>query len=188
MLELFTSTRCPSCPPADENHVALSRRPDVIALACHVSYFNRGQTTDPSARRFCDARQNIYKMVLHTSGLFTPMMVIDGQDYMTGRKKEELNTALIKSGKDHFNRKIDLNLKGQYLEIRLPLAYISNKAEVWLIEYRPDQGNTVTDMRKLMDWNGQAYVLGSPAEAGASYAVIAQDYKIGIIASGKAGP
>src|SRR5215475_6112073 len=40
VLELFTSQGCSSCPPAEAYLRQLSTRPDVIALAFHVDYWD----------------------------------------------------------------------------------------------------------------------------------------------------
>lgn len=190
VLELFTSTKCPACPPADANMEALFGRPDMITISCHVTYFDRPPKKDMYSQKFCDARQSIYKLVLHTKQVFTPMMVVDGQNFLKGNDRQDLKNALVRTGKEHVNKPIALNIKGQYMEVRLPEVRLDNgAAEVWLIEYLPKTSEglsgAVTNMTKLMNWDGNAYTLGSPINKGRDYAVIAQNYKTGIVASGK---
>jgi hypothetical protein len=46
VVELFTSQGCSSCPPADKYFGELAKRPDLIALAFHVEYWNYIGWTD----------------------------------------------------------------------------------------------------------------------------------------------
>ena len=39
-IELFTSQGCSSCPPADAYLGRLAKRPDIVALAYHVDYWD----------------------------------------------------------------------------------------------------------------------------------------------------
>lgn len=190
VLELFTSSRCPACPKADANFDQLTNRDDILALACHVTYFDREGRRDALSHPFCDARQSIYKMALRTKKLFTPMAIVDGQEYLTGSKRDALRTALQNSAKNHTNQRIDLKISGGYLDIRLPATTMKNdRAEVWLIEYEDSSSggykNAVSNFTKLMNWNGQPTAMAFPVRTGYRYAVIAQDYKTGIVASGK---
>ena len=41
VVELYTSEGCSSCPPADRWLSTLKGRPDVLALAFHVNYWDR---------------------------------------------------------------------------------------------------------------------------------------------------
>lgn len=189
VVELFTSAGCPACPKADENFNALVNRPDVIALACHVTYFDRGKAKNTLSQAFCDARQGVYKLALGTGGVFTPMMVVDGKSYLTGSQPRELQKTLQNSANTHTNTAIRLSLDTGYLDIRLPQTALNGTAELWLIEYAAQSEggykNAITNFTKLMNWNGTATTMAFPALEGRSYAVIAQNYKTGIIASGK---
>src|SRR5579871_4613367 len=47
VVELFTSQGCSSCPPADKYLGELAKRPDVMALAFHIEYWNYIGWPDP---------------------------------------------------------------------------------------------------------------------------------------------
>ena len=40
VVELFTSQGCPSCPPLDDYFLKLAEKPNVIAIALHVDYWD----------------------------------------------------------------------------------------------------------------------------------------------------
>jgi hypothetical protein len=189
VVELFTSAGCPACPEADENLNALAARPDILALACHVTYFDRKQKTNSLSRSFCDARQGVYKLALKTGRVFTPMMVINGKNYITGKKQDEINPLLQSAMHAQRPAAIGLTLQAGYLDIRLPHIPTPGQTELWLIEYTPqaqgDYKNAITNFTKLMSWNGAATTMAFPVQEGGHYAVIAQSYKTGIVAAGK---
>jgi len=73
ILELFTSQGCSSCPPADALLGELARRPDVIALAWHVDYWNYLGWRDPHASKDWTERQRAYARLLHDE-VYTPAL------------------------------------------------------------------------------------------------------------------
>ncbi|HWW20160.1 MAG TPA: DUF1223 domain-containing protein, partial [Steroidobacteraceae bacterium] len=85
VVELFTSEGCNSCPPAEALiGVLVQRRPDVIALAYHVDYWDyigwRDRFEIPEATQ----RQRQYQHSLHLNTVYTPQLVIDGQRDVVG--------------------------------------------------------------------------------------------------------
>lgn len=194
VLEIFTSKYCPACPGGDRNFIsAINNNPNIIGLSCHVTYFDRDARRDELSKPFCNARQNIYKLALKTGKIYTPMMVVNGQQVTTGLKSRELSRALQTATKPQKN--IDLQINGKYLDIRLPQITLEKDVEIWLFEidnkinrdgYSHYQ-NTVTNITRLMTWNGRSVNMAYPLEKteNLSYAVIAQSYKGGIIAAGK---
>lgn len=78
VVELFTSQGCNTCPPADAYLGELAKRPDVLALAFHVDYWNYIGWTDPFARPWASARQRAYRDSLKTRFVYTPEIVVDG--------------------------------------------------------------------------------------------------------------
>jgi hypothetical protein len=77
VVELFTSQGCSSCPPADRYLGTLTGKPDVIALAYHVTYWDSLGWRDQFAMRQSDERQQAYAARLHRP-VGTPQFVIDG--------------------------------------------------------------------------------------------------------------
>jgi hypothetical protein len=79
VVELFTAQGCSSCPPADAYLGQLSERPDVVALAFHVDYWDSSGWRDRFELRQGVERQNVYARNFHRASVFTPQFVIDGR-------------------------------------------------------------------------------------------------------------
>lgn len=81
VVELYTSEGCDSCPPADRWLSELRGRPDVLAAAFHVDYWDRLGWRD----RFADPRYTQRQATLQNlrGGRFsyTPQVVVDGRDW-----------------------------------------------------------------------------------------------------------
>jgi len=79
VIELFTAQGCSSCPPADALLGKLSARPDVLALAFHVDYWDSLGWRDRFALHQCVERQNAYARNFRRASVYTPQFVIDGR-------------------------------------------------------------------------------------------------------------
>ena len=93
VLELFTSQGCSSCPPADAYLGELSARPDVIALAWHVDYWNNASWKDPYASRQSTERQKDYARHLREE-VYTPALVINGARIVVGSDRRAVVRAM----------------------------------------------------------------------------------------------
>jgi hypothetical protein len=103
VVELFTSEGCSSCPPADAVLLQLSQqRPDdgaqLILMGEHVDYWNYiGWTDRFSSKQFSD-RQTAYAKALHAQ-VYTPQMVIDGQEQFVGNDAAEVHSRIAAAAK-----------------------------------------------------------------------------------------
>lgn len=89
VVELFTSEGCSSCPPADRLLARLEQAQpvagaQVIAVEEHVDYWNQLGWTDPFSSPQYRARQNDYALAFHSSDMYTPQMVVNGQVAFVG--------------------------------------------------------------------------------------------------------
>lgn len=84
VLELYTSQGCSSCPPADALFADLAQRDDVIALALHVDYWDYLGWRDAFARPRHTARQKAYAKAARSRTIFTPEMIVQGEDRLKG--------------------------------------------------------------------------------------------------------
>ena len=93
VIELFTSQGCSSCPPADALLGQLARRPEMIALAWHVDYWDHLGWRDQFASRTATARQRAYARQLG-GGVFTPALVVDGTKVVVGSERASVEAAI----------------------------------------------------------------------------------------------
>ncbi len=81
LVELYTSEGCNSCPPADRWLSGLKGRPDVLAAAFHVDYWDRLGWVD----RFGSARHTERQAEQQRSSgarfSYTPQVLVNGRDW-----------------------------------------------------------------------------------------------------------
>lgn len=133
VVELFTSQGCSSCPPADANLIALTRRPDILALSFSVTYWDRLGWRDTFGKPEFTARQYTYEPMLGERGPFTPQMVVNGRLSRVGYSLPDIERAIGAAGP----------LAGPEIVIGPrdvavgPGAAAASAADVWLAEYEP---------------------------------------------------
>ena len=81
VLELYTSEGCSSCPPADRWLSTLKGRSDVLALAFHVSYWDRLGWPDRFALAEGTARQRLLTQAAGRRQVYTPQVLVNGADW-----------------------------------------------------------------------------------------------------------
>ena len=96
VVELFTSQGCSSCPPADRILGELAERDDVIALALHVDYWDYLGWKDEFASPQYTKRQRAYARAAGERTIYTPQMVIGGQDHVIGSRPMKVSQAIQK--------------------------------------------------------------------------------------------
>jgi len=96
VVELFTSQGCSSCPPADSYLGELARRPDVLALAFHVDYWNYIGWTDPFASKLASQRQREYAKHLNLRYVYTPQMVVNGASEGVGSERGVISMLITR--------------------------------------------------------------------------------------------
>ncbi|MCC7305351.1 MAG: DUF1223 domain-containing protein [Alphaproteobacteria bacterium] len=186
VVELFTSQHCPGCPPADRIFKALAQDSTLIALGCHVTYFDRGEWRDDFSKIFCDARQGAYRQSGVAQQMYTPQMIVNGTATAVGSHGNEVKAALEEAQKLPL---INLALQDGMLDIRLPALSLRNDAEVWLFGFGRDvnYANPVMHLAKLLSWDGRPGSMTLPLEnyPAQQYAVIVQYADRDIIAAGR---
>jgi len=203
VVELFTSQGCNSCPPADALLGELASRPDVLALALHITYWNDLGWRDAFSQRAFDERQRWYVDKLNLRSAYTPQMVVNGAQDVVGSQRAAVNRALDKAARP---AAITLHNMNDVIEITLPALASACDCELMLFGIRPSAstpvrsgengGRTLKEfqvvrvMQLLGKWQGDARVLQvaharMPADA-SGFAVLAQQRWTGkVVAAGQ---
>ncbi len=137
--ELFTSQGCNSCPPADAFLGVLAGRSDVIALAYHIDYWDRIGWPDPFADAAFTTRQRGYRPRLGNHSIYTPQIVIDGEEDAIGSRTRQVENmiALRLDARPAERPSVPVHaaLVGGALEIEIPDAAVTGAAEVVMVAY-----------------------------------------------------
>ena len=84
LIELYTSQGCSSCPPAEEWLGNLEKKGlknnQVIPLALHVDYWDYIGWQDQFAQKYFSKRQYQYKKTNHSTSVYTPQIMFNGND------------------------------------------------------------------------------------------------------------
>lgn len=90
VVELFTAQGCSACPPADALIADLAQRRDVLALALHVDYWDYIGWRDDFALAAHGRRQKGYAHAAGRDMVYTPQMMVGGQDALAGARPMKL--------------------------------------------------------------------------------------------------
>lgn len=184
VVELFTSQGCSSCPPADKYLGELAKRPDLLALAFHVEYWNYIGWTDAYSKPWATQRQRDYQTALKQRYVYTPQMVIEGAAQGVGSEPATIE-PLIRAAEAKRAPHPDLKLRwrddGALLaDVGEGKSPASEPATLWLVGFDnmhtmtvtagENQGKTAWDhhpvrtFRRLGSWAGWSEELIVPPE------------------------
>lgn len=184
VVELFQSQGCSSCPPANENILAITDRPDLLVLSFGVVYWDRLGWKDTFASRENTQRQYDYTNGgLNREFVATPQVVINGRIDIVGNKRAELTQAIARARLPA--NAPALTLSGGKLSIAAATAP-SGEADVWLVRYDPrtvqvpikagENGgrtlphrNVVHELVRIGGWSGKAATYQLPAATNPAY-------------------
>ena len=98
VLELFTSQGCSSCPPADALLRNMQQRPDIIALAYHVDYWDYIGWSDTFGNKANTDRQRAYASSWSSNNIYPPEMVVNGAHDVVGSRQADIEGAIDQGG------------------------------------------------------------------------------------------
>jgi hypothetical protein len=132
VLELFTSQGCSSCPPADALLEELSAKPEIIALAYHVDYWDYIGWADTFGSKAHSDLQRDYATAWGSSRIFTPQLIINGRDGVVASRRDEVGGAVAKAG---LELPVMLKYEAEMLEISIPPDTALEGGVIWLVSY-----------------------------------------------------
>ena len=178
VVELFTSQGCSSCPPAEAYVGRLSARPDVVALAFHVDYWDELGWRDRFGLAESVQRQNIYARNLHRSSVYTPQIVIDGRLDTVGADGDAVARALAGQRQ---SAPLSVSLRDAAVLVDVGAQPQSSGCDVLLVAYlrhalsaigrgenagrNLEEFNIVREVRRLGTWNGEPEAFRVPVAA-----------------------
>ncbi len=178
VLELYTSEGCSSCPPAEAHLGELAQRPDVLALAFHVDYWDDLGWRDRFGLRESVQRQRIYAKSLGLSSVYTPQAIIDGRADTVGSDAPAIDKRLsAKRG----GIGLTVAVRGAEVQIDVATQERAVPSDVVLVAYRrsavsaigrgENSGRTLTEfnivraIRTLGSWDGRSQQYRAPLES-----------------------
>jgi len=187
VVELFTSQGCNSCPPANAylNELSKQRR-DVLALAFHVTYWDRLGWKDPFSMEAATRRQAVYGRRFG-DGSYTPEMVVDGAASMVGSARGEVNSAIENARRNsHTAAAVSVTKNGEQVAIEVGAG--SGSGNILLIGFDHEhttaigrgensgrtlvEANVVRSMRTVGQWSGTAMRINERFPEGQDVAVV----------------
>jgi hypothetical protein len=135
LVELFTSEGCSSCPPADALLTRLLREqpiPDaeIIPLSFHVDYWDHQGWKDPFSSKTCTVRQQRYSKIFGEESVYTPQMVVDGQEQFTGGDEAAARRAVSSAAsRTRLALKVDARVAGTGVRLSIDLPAAPANAE-----------------------------------------------------------
>jgi len=175
VIELFTSQGCSSCPPAEAYLGQLSARPDVVALAFHVDYWDGLGWRDRFALRQSVERQDSYARSLRHSTVYTPELIIDGRFDAVGADARAIARALAEPRN---TVPLMVSLHDAAVLVDLGPQPQSAACDVWLVAYlrhatsaigrgenagrNLEEFNIVRDVHNLGAWKGERQAFRVP--------------------------
>ncbi|WP_295048997.1 thioredoxin family protein [uncultured Paracoccus sp.] len=173
VVELFTSQGCSSCPPADAMLAGLLDQPDILPLSFHVDYWDYLGWADSFARPEFTQRQERYAMAAGERSVYTPQVIVDGQDTVVMLGPAQL-TQLIDASRlspATISIRRDTTPKGEMIEL-MPLSDLGGSVDILLVRYAPERQvsmtagenrgkvvtytNVVLSLDRLAEWDGIA--------------------------------
>ena len=144
VVELFTSQGCSSCPPADEILSALSDRDDVIPLALHVDYWDYIGWQDVFAQNAFTKRQKAYARTGGWKMIYTPQMVINGQDDVVGSRPMKLADLIRKHAAAPSHVDLTVSRDGGEIVIRAEALTGMRPCDIHVVRYVPQKDVQIT--------------------------------------------
>jgi hypothetical protein len=187
VVELFTSQGCSSCPPADAYLRELTKdRRDVLALAFHVTYWDRLGWKDPFSLPAATQRQDVYGRRFG-DGSYTPEIVVDGAASMVGSDRRDVGSAIENAKrKGRTAAAVSVSKSGEQVSIQVGAG--NGSGRILLIGFDREhttavgrgensgrtltEANVVRSIRSVGQWSGAALRVNEPFPEGQDVAVV----------------
>lgn len=115
VIELFTSQGCSSCPPADRLAEKLvEEESDVLTVLMPVDYWDYLGWKDTLASPVHSQRQRAYAARRGDRSVYTPQMVINGEEHVVGSRERNVRAGLQRAAE--FTTDVSLKISDMAVE------------------------------------------------------------------------
>lgn len=163
VVELYTSQGCVACPPADAVFGEIAGMAGVVALALHVDYWDYMGWRDEFGRPENTARQKAYAAAAGARSLYTPQIVVQGEDRLKGHDADAIRKDVLERQKEAPRATVSVERAAGGLTISMaPTSGPVGTADVQLVPYIPSRtveiekgdnaGRTITYANVVADW------------------------------------
>lgn len=203
VVELFTTSACAACDPADAiiQSLTTDQAKDTIILTCHVAFMGNATTNDDIPLKACDKRHTMYYRAKILQRPSTPIAVINGIHEITATKDHMMRSGLAMAQSTTQVKTLNITRTSNHIQTTLPDITLKNPADIVLITYAPNETtltkssgkektytHLVKDVQHIQTWDGLNQDLKidlNPAHPENTYALIAQKKNGTILAAGK---
>jgi hypothetical protein len=200
LVELFTSQGCSSCPPADKLAATLNASTGATVVSFNVDYWDYLGWRDTLAKPEYTQRQMDYARYRGDNDVYTPQIIIDGENHAVGSNQAQVTNAISAAYKTQSKLPMTLKATDTELIVELSEGAAIPEATLWIMAIAPtvsvkiergeNAGHEVAYqnvVRKLVPagmWNGQAAKLTLPRKG-----IITGDVKscLAVLQKGKVG-
>ncbi len=183
IIEVFTSSNCSACMIADRILYDIAKNPNVIALSCHVKYWDENTLNNPTGLEACTYRQWAYKSAgrMDSADIKIPYTVIDGANQINNNRLHVFYERLLAIRENALFHPLWVDLRWGAKDkvlVTLPQAPrgfridLQDSFSVWLIRYQDymiqkvrdgdDQervlrfSNVVKKAKHIAKWHGES--------------------------------
>lgn len=113
VVELFTSEGCSSCPPADDAvaKVLKEYNDNVYVLGYHVDYWDNLGWKDAFSNAAYTQRQKNYAKEFNLQSIYTPQIVVNGEEQFVGSDDAQLHNTINKDLKENASENLSVSAK-----------------------------------------------------------------------------
>lgn len=145
VVELFTSQGCSSCPPADRlaEDLVKNNSDDTLTVLMPVDYWDYLGWKDTLASPVHSQRQRAYANQRGDRSVYTPQMVINGEEHVVGSREGEVRAALART--QPFTSKVDLKITDMVVEAKVD-GLLPEGAEMATVYFLKIQDEAMVDI------------------------------------------
>lgn len=198
VVELYTSQGCSACPPADAILAELAELPGVLALALHVDYWDYLGWKDTFGKPEHSLRQRAYARAAGKRSLYTPQMIVQGQERVAGADAEAVEALVTAHQAEPPVATVELARDADKLRVSVsPVSPVGvGPSDIYLVRFddvetvtiedgenagfKVKYANIVTDWSSIGRWDGVTPIeLALSVEGPEPLAVIVQRERLG---------